>query len=226
MDISTSEYESRRHAFDLCRWINEQLRVMESKSNFNEIYWEQKGRNVKRLLEEAIPISRLALHFSKPGDEAYVTLYPEREQFDALIEVEGFSPRSFKVEATTTETPDESVFRRQALSRDGFVHLTGPIHSEGREIISEGEMVNVREEEERFATLLFDRMKVKAESGRYGADTAILTYMTQRRPMSLEVRNALLRRTAHYVRSAEYKPYEVFYCYGVGLAVDAVSDFD
>lgn len=225
MDIPTSEYESRRHAFDLCRWINDQLRVAESESNFDEIYWEQKGENVKRLIEEAISVSRLALRFCKPGDEAYVTLCSRSEQFDALIEVEGFSPRSFKVEATTTET-DETAMRRQALARDGFVHLTGSVRREGCKIITKGEVVDVREEEERFAALLFDRMKTKVESGRYGTDTAILAYMTQRRPISLDVRSDLVRQTAHYVRSAEHKPYEVFYCYGVGLAVDAASDFE
>ena len=225
MDIPTLEYESRRHAFDLCRWINEQFREMESGSNFDEVYWERKGTNVKRLIEEAVPISRLALRFSTPGNEAYVTLFPEREQFDALIEVEGFSPRRFKVEATTTET-DETTMRRQALSRDGFVHLTGSVRREGRTIIPEGEMVDVREEEERFADILFDRVKAKVESGRYDSDTAILAYMTQPRPLSLDVRSDLVRRTAHYVRLAEHKPSEVFYCYWSGFAVDAASDFD
>lgn len=225
MDILTSEYESRRHAFDLCRWINERFREIESGPSFDEIYWERKGENVKRLIEEAVPISRLALRFSTPGNEAYVTLFPEREQFDALIEVEGFSPRRFKVEATTTET-DETTMRRQALSRDGFVHLTGSVRREGRTIISEGEMINVHEEEERFADLLFNRVKTKVESGRYDEDTAILAYMTQPRPLSLDIRSDLVRRTAHYVLSARHRPSDVFYCYWFGYAVDAASDFD
>jgi hypothetical protein len=225
MDIPASEYESRRHAFDLCRWINQQLRQMEKRSNIDEVYFERKGENVKRLIEEAIPISRLALRFSRPGNETYVTLCPERERFDALIEVEGFRPHSFKVEATTTET-DETTMRRQALSRDGFVNLTGPIRRRGRTIISAGEMVDVREEEERFAALLLDRVRAKVESGRYDTDTAILAYMTQHQPLSLDVRSDLVRETAHYLQEAEHKPYEVFYCYTVGFAVDAASDFD
>lgn len=224
MNIPASEYESRRHAFDLCRWINEKLRQMEERSNFDEVYFERKGENVKRLIEEAIPISRLALRFSRPGNETYVTLYPERERFDALIEGEGFRPHSFKVEATTTET-DETTMRRQALSRDGLVNLTGPIRREARTVISDGEMVDVREEEERFAALLLDRVRAKVESGRCDKDTAILAYMTQHRPLSLNVRSDLIRETARYVREAEPEPYEVFYCYAVGLAVDAASDF-
>lgn len=225
MNIPASEYESRRHVFDLCRWINVQLRRMEERSNFDEIYFERKGKNVKRLIEEAIPISRLALRFSRPGNEAYVTLYPERERFDALIEVEGFRPHSFKVEATTTET-DDTTMRRQALARTGFVNLTGPIRREGRTIISTGEMVDVREEEERFAALLLDRVRTKIESGCYEPDTAILAYMTQHRPLSLDIRSDLVRETARYIRMAQHKPYDVFYCYEVGLAVDAASDFD
>ena len=225
MDIPDSEYEKRRHAFDLCRWINDQFRQMKEASNFYEVYFERKGKNVKRLIEEAVPISRLALRFSRPGDEAFVTLCPKDKQFDALIEVEGFSPRSFKVEATITETT-KTTKQRQALSRDGFAYFTGPVGREGREIVFPKipEPVDVQEEEERLATLLLDRVRDKVELDCYDSNTAILAYLAQPRPLSFDVRRDLIWKTRNYVHEIENKPYDVFYCYAVGLAVDAASD--
>ena len=225
MDIPDAEYEKRRHAFDLCRWINAQFRQMEGTGNLSAIYAEQKGKNVKRLIEEAVPLSRLALRFSRPGDEVFVTLPPESEGFDAHVEIEGFSPRSFKVEVTTTET-DETVMQRQALARDGYAYFTGPVRREGRRIIFPEipEFVDVREEEERLADLLFDRVKAKIESGRYGSDTAILAYLTQRLPLSFCVRRDLAWKTRDYLFEVENKPYDIFYCCWAGLVVDAASD--
>ena len=178
-----------------------------------------------------MPISRLALRFSRPGDEVFVTLPPESEGFDAHVEIEGFSPRSFKVEVTTTET-DETVMQRQALARDGYAYFTGPVRREGRRIIFPEipKFDDVHERDERLAALLLDRVRGKIESRkkdgtrRYDPDTAILAYLTQRFPLSFYARSDLVRKTVHYLFETENKPYDVFYCYAFGLAVDATSD--
>ena len=46
MDIPDAEYEKRRHAFELCRWINDQFRQMEGTGSLSAIYAERKGKNV------------------------------------------------------------------------------------------------------------------------------------------------------------------------------------
>ena len=199
MDIPDAEYEKRRHAFDLCRWINAQFRQMEETGNLSAIYAERKGKNVKRLIEEAVPISRLALRFSRPGDEVFVTLPPESEGFDAHVEIEGFSPRSFKVEVTTTETDGSNtlgtVQRRQALV-PRRLRLTSPdlIRREGTENYLSRKYARVCRCARGRGTACgpairpgqSQRSSFEKKTGyvSMAQDTAILAYLTQRLPLS------------------------------------------
>ncbi len=64
MNIPINEYEQKRHIFELCNWINEKLAEMETISDFNIIYFERNGENVKKLIEEAMPLASLGLYFS------------------------------------------------------------------------------------------------------------------------------------------------------------------
>jgi hypothetical protein len=171
--ITRDEYEQRRDAFELCRWVNAQFRAMEGTGHFDEIYFERKGLNVPRFVAEAVPVSRLALLLATPGIEVHVTCFADSRNYDAEIEISGWRSRSFRVEVTTTE-PDDVVLRRKALSRVGHVMLAGPIRAEGRNVIAEPEMVNVHEEEQRRTALMLKRLRNKVESGRYGANTAFL----------------------------------------------------
>lgn len=124
-EITRDEYEQRRDAFELCRWVNAQFRAMEGTGHFERIYFERQGLNVPRFVAEAVPVSRLALLLATPGVEVHVTCFADSRNYDAAIEISGWRPRSFKVEVTTTE-PDEVVLHRQALSRVGHVMLAGP----------------------------------------------------------------------------------------------------
>lgn len=112
--ISTAEYEKRRHAFELCAWINSKLLELKTKENFDELYFERKGvakKPIKKLLEEAIPASRLALYLSVPGSDVFVTLHEGNQNFDAMLEIEGFTPRTFKLEITMAETKEAPLRR-------------------------------------------------------------------------------------------------------------------
>jgi hypothetical protein len=222
VDIPAAEYEERRHVFELCRWINSKLASMESCENFDELYFERKGQNVKKLLEEAVPLSRLGLHLCAPARDVYVTCFVGNQPFDAEIEIAGFSPRAFRVEVTTTET-DESTLRRQALSRRGYVGLSGSIERRGRDIAWSAEMTEVSAEEERCTDLMFERLRDKVESGRYGKDTAILIYLTEYQRVGLESRANLVRRTQRYLRERGFSVQGVYYCYTLGHSVDEVA---
>ena len=219
LDVPSAEYEERRHVFDLCRWINSKLGVMESLGNFDEAFLERKGLNVKKLIEEAIPVSRLALFLSAPANEVYVTLRSGNQPFDAEIEIAGFGARSFRVEVTTTES-DSSTLRRQALSRYGKVNLHGPISRRGFEIESSDEMVDVSAEEERCIALMFERLRRKVESGRYGPDTAVLVHCSEYLRISLEARATLVKRTQRYLLEQTQQIPAAYFGYAIGLCVD------
>jgi hypothetical protein len=220
--IPTTEYEERRQAFDLCRWINSILGWLESREDFEKVYFERKEKNVKKLLEEAVPISRLALLLSTPANDVYVTCCAGNQPFDAIIEIKGFNKREFKIEVTTTET-DDSTLRRQALSRNGYVALSGPIERSGQDIVWSGEMTEVFAEEQRCTDLMFKRLREKVESGRYGKDTAILVYLTEYQRISLESRASLVRRTQSYLLERDPSVRGVYFCYLLGHYVDDVG---
>jgi hypothetical protein len=135
MNIPTTEYEQRRHVFDLCKWINEKCAEMQTYPDFETIYLERQGKNIKKLIEEAMPLASLGLYFFRPAKDVYLKCLTNHK-YDAELTVSGWSNFDIKVEVTTVET-DESTMRRQALSRHGSVFMMGKIRRDGRNIISE-----------------------------------------------------------------------------------------
>ena len=85
MDISNSEYEQPRSIFQLCDWINSKLHDLEQVDNFEERYFERKGENIKKLLEEAVPVARLGLYFWRPWRDISVTCLADNQPHDAEI---------------------------------------------------------------------------------------------------------------------------------------------
>jgi hypothetical protein len=73
MNISDSEYEKPRSVFQLCEWINGTLRGLETDPDFEERYCERKGKSIKKLLEDAVPIARLGLRLWRPWHDLLVT---------------------------------------------------------------------------------------------------------------------------------------------------------
>ena len=128
MDIPTSEYEQPRHVFDLCRWINEKLSEMQELPDFETIYFERKTAisvNVKKFLEEAIPVACLGLHFYRPEDSVRIKCFAGSQGYDAKLWVSGYRNFEIDIEVTTTETP-ESVMNRQSLSWNGYAYPGSP----------------------------------------------------------------------------------------------------
>jgi hypothetical protein len=221
VDILDAEYEQRRHASNLAAWINRKLQELNAGGRLEEQYFERRGRNVKRLLVEAVPLSQLGLELWVPGDEPYIALLPIAESVDAEINVHGFNARSFKVEVTTIET-EESTMRRQALAREGMVPLAGPIRREGWAIVAEGEMVDVAEYADRIVDLTIQRLGQKVNSGAYDEATAMLVYLSELWPLPPEARLRLRRRTEAYLGSKPGLTSTVHFCFWPDYGIETV----
>ncbi len=229
--ISKSEYEKERSVFEFCTWLNDKLAELEKLPNFDELYFERKkeGENVKALIEEAIPVSCLALYFLKlRGDVMVICLTGNEPDGDATLTIQEFdsTKRNIKVEVTTTETP-ESTMRRQSLSWHGFAWGSGPIKREGSRnnqiIVSEPEMVNAREEDERTIQLMYERFLDKVRHG-YDVNTAILVYMNSlpSRSISIHMRSKLIQRVQSYLITERPDIYGAYFCYGYDYLIDGI----
>ena len=221
MNIPNNEYEQKRNVFELCKWINEKLAEMEKFSDFDTIYFERKGENIKRLIEEAMPLASLGLYFYRPADEIFINLLPENHSFDAELIVKGFRNIEIKVEVTTVET-DDSTMRRQALSRNGTVFTTGKIERKGRTITSEPEMVDVDIETQKWIDLAFERCLKKIQRGS-DENTAILVSFSNQRHIPLRYRAKLIQRTQKYFLEENPKVYGVYFSYGDDFVVDGIK---
>jgi hypothetical protein len=202
---------------------------MEQDADFNTIYFERKGTNVKRFLEEAIPVACLGLHFFKPFHDVFVQCLVGNGPFDATLRVRGYPginipETKIKVEVTTTET-DDSTMRGQSVARHGFRWSSGRIKRVGREIESEPEIVDVDEQAEQWITLAFNRVldKLKKTSG---SDTAILVYMDTYQPLDFCFREKLISTTEDYIRKEEPQVYGIYYCHSVEFLVDGLARHD
>lgn len=221
MNISTTDYEQRRHVFDLCTWINEKCAEMQSLPDFETIYFERQGMNIKKLIEEAMPLANLGLYFFRPANDVYLKCLAGNQPYDAELSVTGWNNFDIRVEVTTVET-NETNMRRQALSRDGFVFMMGEIKREGRKIISEAKMVDMDIENQKWIDLAFERCRKKIEHG-YDKDTAILVSFSNFRHIPLHYRAKLLERTERYLLVEKPQIYGVYYSYGDDFVVDGVK---
>lgn len=221
MNIPTIEYEQSRHVFDLCNWVNVNLREMQTLPDFESIYFERQGLNVKKLIEEAIPVASLGLYFYRPANEVYIKCLTGNQRHDAELRISGWNNFDIKVEVTTVET-DESTMRRQALSRQGTVFMSGNIKREERKIISEAQMVDTDVENKKWIDLGFERCLKKIERG-YDKNTAILVSFSNFRHIPLRYRAKLLEKTERYLLVEKAQIYGVYYSYGDDFVVDGVK---
>ncbi len=222
--IAREEYERRRTAFELAVWVNEKFRMLETSDQFERNYFERIGENVKPFIEEVIPVSRLALHLAIPGKDVFVRCFSDNRPYDAELELGSDGETRFRVEVTTTEESPDSTMRRQALSRNGIVSLTGTLRREGRSVSDEPRAVDVAEETDRQIQLALSRLQRKAERARYGNDTAILVYLTDCWVWPLhDLRAELMRRADHYVETAQPNIYAAYFCYFLDHSIDGIS---
>jgi hypothetical protein len=192
-------------------------------SGFEERYFERKGENIKRLLEEAVPVAYLGLSFWRPWRDIWITCLAGDLPYDAEITLQ--DPRktkTIKIEVTSTET-DETTMRRQALSREGSVFMTGPVRREGRRIVSQPTMVDINEQRKRLLELAFTRFREKAEK-EDNPQTAILVYVNSAPSLPFWYRAQLLEQTRKYLREQRPRLYGVYYCYEADQGVDSLRN--
>jgi hypothetical protein len=221
MDISTSEYEQKRHVFEHCDWINGKLAEMYKSDDFETIYFERNGLHVKRLIEEAMPLACLGLYFFKPWKNVYLQCLTGNQPYDGVLSVIDHRRVEFKVEVTTVEN-DESTMRRQALARDGHVFMTGEIRREGRKIVTQAEMVDMNVEYKRWINLAFARYLKKVGRG-YDEDTAILVSFGDFGHIPFSYRAELMKMTEKHIRSEKPQIYGAYYCYWDDFVVDGIK---
>ncbi len=225
MDISTTEYEQQRTVFQLCEWINQKLRELAQRPEFEALCFERKGQNVKQLLEEAVPTARLGLYFWRAWREVYVTCLSGSQSYDAILHIQ--DPRqqeTIRVEVTTIET-EQSTMERQRLAREGVIWRSAKTWREGRTIRQgDPEIVDFDEESTRIINHIHDRFRVKAER-EDDAQTAILVYVYNTfPPLSTSYRQELVEKTRGYLLDHQPTLYGVYYCYDPELGIDGVRN--
>lgn len=98
-------------------------------------YRLRRGR-AKPLLEELLPISRLALSLKTPGLSVDVAGHENDGPVDGHIRVSGYRNEEFEIEATCTHGYEEHL-RAELLNKDGFCPGSGSIKRVKGEIVAE-----------------------------------------------------------------------------------------
>jgi len=223
MNISDSEYERSRNVFQLCEWINSKLRDLKKSPTFEELYFERRGQNIKKLLEEAVPVARLGLHLWRPWQDVSVVCLAGNQPHDAEVTLK--NPRkseTIKIEVTSTQT-DETTMRRQALSREGYVWMNGPVWRQDRQIASNPEMEDYDKKLSRLIEHAFARFKTKAEQ-EDDPQTAILVYVDSFLSLPFWYRMELLEQTRAYLRTQRPTLYGAYYCYERDQGIDGLRN--
>jgi hypothetical protein len=104
----------------------------------------RKGKGVKKLVEEIIPIAAFLKHFESPGRRVRCKHFPGNQNYDAKIQVRGddvrlgFIEKEYFLEVTSAVSSYD-FFEREALSHNGSVFGGGTIRREkgSRRIISD-----------------------------------------------------------------------------------------
>jgi len=129
----------------------------------NDSYLRRVGR-AKQLLEEVLPLSRLALSLKLPGLRVLVTAHENDGPVDGRIEVSGFITRDFDVEVTYASYGQEEALRSELLSRSGFAPAAGPIsRAKSGEIVATMGAIDCDEHINRLCSATMARFKSKSE---------------------------------------------------------------
>ena len=119
-------------------------------------YFRRVGR-AKPLLEELMPLSRLALHFAFPGLAVEVESFENDGPVDGRITASGYKNFSYDVEVTFARTYEEALRSELALAQR-IIPGAGPIHRDkvAGGVVAEYGSLNHGEHIESVASALFD----------------------------------------------------------------------
>ncbi len=219
-EIETADYEQERHIFEMWRWINAQFNAMEATPDFDSIYFNQSGRNVKKLIEEVIPVGYLGLRFVAPMQDVFIRCLTGGQPYDATLRVAGFRPLEIRVEVTTTET-EETVFARQQLAENGTVHRPALSQTVGKKkMLRPLRMADMAEQYDGWIAVALERAERKVLSGRYDPLTAILVRVDTWSHLPRRWRSELINQTRARLDGQLASVYGVYYLHG--CEIDAV----
>lgn len=125
----------RANAFDFAAKVDSDI-----ESLTDDVYRLRRGR-AKPLLEELLPISRLALSLKTPGLAVDVVGYENDGPVDGCIKVSGYRDDEFDVEVTCTHGYEDHL-RAELLNKEGFCPGAGPIKRKNGEIVAEMQAVD------------------------------------------------------------------------------------
>jgi len=129
------KHQKKKNAFDFAAKVDQDI-----ESLADDDYRLRKGR-AKSLLEELLPISRLAISLKTPGISVDVVGYEDDGPVDGCIWISGYRKDQFNIEVTCTYSYEEHL-RAELLNRDGYCPGAGPINREKGEIIAEMQAVD------------------------------------------------------------------------------------
>lgn len=155
-------------AFMFAREVDRQIEELSSDAYFRRI-----GRS-KKLQEELLPISRLALQLKQPGLEVEVEAFENDGEADGHIRVTGFREQDFNVQVTCDVTYEESM-RNELMASKGFAPGAGDIYRDkkSKEIITAMAATDIDEHIGRVSRSvmeLFNKKMVKP----YSKNTALI----------------------------------------------------
>lgn len=138
------------------------------------IEYFQRPRRCKVLLEELLPISRLALHLKQPGLEVEVEAFENDGEPDGHIQITGFREQEFNVQVTCDFTYEESL-RNELIASKGFSPGAGDIHRDkkSKDIITTASIIDTDEHIGRVSESVMKLYQEKAKKS-YRKNTALV----------------------------------------------------
>ena len=128
----------------------------------------------KKLREELYPLSRLALHFKRPGTEVEVEAFEDCRRGDGHISITGYFEREFAVEITFAGYGPEDALRTQLLVSQGYCPGAGSIRRDkSRKIVANQGGRDVGEHIGRVAKAVLEGFLGKVTK-KYQLDTILL----------------------------------------------------
>lgn len=136
--IDIDKYNSEMECYEFAKWFDDTMAKIGETTEGMCIIRNRKDRMVKKMMEEAVAISRYALFMSHWGLSVTVRCNSGSENYDGEINIDGFLKRKNRIEVVSNFTYDESL-RMELLNSKGGCFVGGKIYrdQDSREIIEE-----------------------------------------------------------------------------------------
>jgi hypothetical protein len=128
-------------AYEFSKAIDERI-----ESLTDDAYRLRNTRETKRLFEELLPLSRLAVALKQPGLNVDVEAFEDNREADGLIIVKGFRESELYVQITCDFNYEETL-RNELLHTQGHSPSTGPISRNNKTREIEATLISINQNE-------------------------------------------------------------------------------